>query len=84
MTVKRKIRTEITRRTFERIIVPLPVKSMSIWCDGCRAAVEMFPPERAAQLLGLTPREVYRRVENGSLHFTETEDGTIFICCRVV
>jgi len=42
----------------------------------------MAPPEQAAALLGITPREVYRRVEKGALHFMETDAGTLLICCR--
>jgi hypothetical protein len=42
----------------------------------------MAPPEQAAALLSLTPREVYRRVESGALHFMETEGGKLQICCR--
>jgi hypothetical protein len=40
----------------------------------------MTVPENAAQLLGITPREIYRRIEAGSLHFTEGANGSLLVC----
>jgi hypothetical protein len=42
----------------------------------------MVSPETAAALLGITPREVYRRVETGAIHFIEIEGVKLLICCR--
>ena len=42
--------------------------------------VAMVTPERAAELAGATPREIYRRLENNELHFAESEGGLLFIC----
>ena len=41
----------------------------------------MLVPEKAARLIGVTPREIYRRIEQGSLHFVESENGSLLICC---
>jgi hypothetical protein len=43
--------------------------------------IPMFTPERAAVLINRTPREIYRSVENGELHFVETDEGELFVCC---
>jgi hypothetical protein len=43
----------------------------------------MAPPEAAAALLGITTREVYQRVEKGTVHFMETEGRELLICCRL-
>jgi hypothetical protein len=42
----------------------------------------MVLPERAAILTQTKPREIYARVEKGELHFVETTEGELFICCR--
>jgi len=42
----------------------------------------MVAPERAATMLDVAPREIYRRIENGELHFLECADGGLFVCCR--
>jgi hypothetical protein len=40
----------------------------------------MITPEQAACLSGLAPRAIYRRVENGELHFTEIDSGGLLVC----
>ena len=40
----------------------------------------MVTPEEAALLAGLAARAIYRRVEGGSVHFTESADGSLLIC----
>ena len=40
----------------------------------------MVTPDEAALLAGLTPRTIYQRIENGTLHFTELGGGTLLIC----
>jgi hypothetical protein len=69
--------TRITLETDEVLIVrrrPAPG-----WCEGCARQVEMLSPEQAAAA-GLSVRAVYRRVEVGRLHFTETPEGQVWVC----
>lgn len=40
----------------------------------------MYLPEHAAAVSRTTPRDIYRRVESGELHFVETRDGELLIC----
>jgi hypothetical protein len=40
----------------------------------------MVTPEHAARLLGTAPREIYRLVESGGLHFIEIDSGGLLIC----
>jgi hypothetical protein len=42
--------------------------------------VLMLTPEAAAIATGRSPREVYRWVESGQLHFQELPTGKIYIC----
>jgi hypothetical protein len=40
----------------------------------------MLGAEEAAALTGLGQRAIFRRVEDGRLHFTENPSGTLLIC----
>jgi hypothetical protein len=54
------------------------------WCELCAAEVEMTTPKSAAHLLGVSQREIFRRIEQGSLHFVELETGEVFICAKPI
>ena len=47
-------------------------------CPQCSTGMLML--ERAAQLSRCTPRQLYRWVEEGRLHFCELADGGMAIC----
>jgi hypothetical protein len=49
-------------------------------CSHCGAEVEMLTPARAAALSKTNERMIFRRIENGELHFTENSEGRILIC----
>ena len=40
----------------------------------------MLTPEQAGLLAGVTARAIYRRAEDGQVHFTETADGNLLVC----
>jgi hypothetical protein len=40
----------------------------------------MLAPEEAAALLRTTDRTIFRRVEAGELHYSETEGGGLIVC----
>jgi excisionase family DNA binding protein len=40
----------------------------------------MITADEAAELSGVSPRTIYRRVEATSLHFAETNEGRLLIC----
>lgn len=50
------------------------------WCKQCGAEMKMVDPHGAAAISGLSARTIFRRIESGQLHFTETADGTLLIC----
>lgn len=80
MTTKQKTVIKVETHKF---LVVRPVHSpINLWCDECLLTVPMVTPERAAVLVNATPRIIYRRVENGELHFVETDEGELFICSR--
>jgi hypothetical protein len=79
--MRRKQKAVITVETHRLTVLRKQRPSVFAWCEQCGREVEMFTCEAAAALLGVKLREVYRRVEKGSLHFLENEDGSVLICC---
>jgi hypothetical protein len=57
-------------------------RKWTAFCESCRAKVVMLPPEAAAILAQSTSRRIFRRVEAGELHFLETREGALLVCCR--
>lgn len=68
----------------ERLMTVSRGRSISAFCDICGREVEMISPERAASANRVSQRTIFRRIEDGSLHFAETKDGTMFICTNSV
>ncbi len=52
------------------------------WCSECAEQVRMITPDEAAILTHLSPRDIYRRVEAGSLHYREMPGGFLLVCLR--
>jgi hypothetical protein len=40
----------------------------------------MITPEEAKELANTSAREIYRWVETGQVHFTESPDGSLLLC----
>lgn len=77
---KRTQITEISVETNERIVVRHARRVLFAWCAECGGRVRVFTPEEAAQVAGVSSRAVYCHIENGTVHFTETPDGKLFVC----
>jgi hypothetical protein len=76
-----KRRTEITIKT-DRLLVfrqgrrhHTPVR-----CADCDTETPMLTIDEAATLCRLSTLAVFRLVEAGQIHFTETPDGHLLIC----
>ncbi|MBA3321312.1 MAG: hypothetical protein H0T45_07670 [Pyrinomonadaceae bacterium] len=65
----------------EEMFVRKSDKSIPNWCVACGMEVEMVAPEVAAVVTDLSAREIYRLVESDQVHFTETAEGLLFVCC---
>jgi len=75
-----KRRTEIIIE-FEQLLVLNRAKNyIWNWCKDCSANARMLSPEIAAREENSTPRNIYRLVETGKLHFIEYKDGSLLIC----
>jgi predicted site-specific integrase-resolvase len=42
----------------------------------------MVTPEEASRLRNVSTRGIYRWVEEGSLHYLESQDGLLFVCVK--
>jgi hypothetical protein len=76
-----KQRTTINIETHSLSVVRPARDAVKFWCAGCAASVSMLIPETAALHCATTAREIYRRIENGKIHFLETPAGDLFVCC---
>jgi hypothetical protein len=72
--------TEIIVEVDELISVNTKNKSLRAWCDVCGAELWVLSPETISSLYQLNPRLIYRLLETGHLHFTETPVGLPLIC----
>lgn len=78
--MKRTKTTEViieTDEIFVALRTPAPVLRR---CESCSVEVEMVTPETAAFMRGTPPRNIYRLVERGAVHFVETPSGELLLC----
>ena len=79
MEIKR--RTEITVETHEITIIRVSSgNATEAFCVVCRAAQKHFSVRRAAAVLRLSEKELFRMVESEQLHSVENVRGELFIC----
>jgi excisionase family DNA binding protein len=77
--VEKKKTTTITSETHEFVIVRRPLaNSIRMWCDECDAEVDMLRAEEAAAVADVSTRTIYRWIEAGQIHHTES--GDVLIC----
>lgn len=78
MTKKRRVEITVEQRS---LVLRRTVKEANVtvvFCPHC--ASPTISPEQAAALTGVSTRAVYRQVEQGQLHFVETEIGQLLLC----
>ena len=68
-----KKRTEITLETDRVLVIRLVEKPVRAWCPGCSDEVVMTTPEKAAALAFTSLPTIYRWIDAGHVHCTETE-----------
>jgi hypothetical protein len=76
MEIKRK--TEIFVETNRRFVIHEPESAEQIFCLQC--AEPTLTAEQTAELFKVSRRDIYRLIENGTVHFTETESGILLVC----
>ena len=70
-----KKRTEIKIEIERSLIISRSEAEALAWCAECAAHVRMLRPEDAAAVARVSVRTIYRWVEAGKLHFSETPEG---------
>ena len=78
----KKIRRTIVNIEIDQLLLAKTSGIMQFRCDKCGAPVTMLTPEQAGIVAGLSARAIYRLIETGELHFTETLAGSLFVCCN--
>ena len=73
-------RTQISFETYEVLLVKAGGGKGQIRCRTCNATVQGLKPEDAAAVIGSSVRAIYRWIESGTVHFTESSDGLLLIC----
>lgn len=53
-------------------------------CETCGDGTQMVSAEKAAAVGWASRRQIYRWIEDGSLHFLEQPDGEVLICGRTL
>ena len=78
MGLRRRVEITIQRRELS-----LSLRSQSPVaerCASCQCEVNMLPVELAAKASGVSPRTVYRWIEQDRVHYRELSDGTVLVC----
>lgn len=71
---KRKILVKIEHRS----IAGSFAGDAAIFCEQCVGA--MIRAQLAADLFGISSREIYRSIEAEKIHFFETDEKQIYVC----
>lgn len=80
MGLRRRVEITIQRRELTLAQGGQPI--LIEHCPVCNCQVNMLPVELAAKAAGVSPRTLYRWVEQGKVHFRELSDGTLLVCDR--
>lgn len=64
------------------VIINRPFVSPQKKCERCAEPSGMITPEEAAALCGVSTRAIYRWLETGAVHFSETSGGMVLICLK--
>ncbi len=78
MGLRRRVEITIQRR--ELAVTRGGQPPVTERCPGCNREVNMLPVELAAKVAGVSPRTLYRRIEQGKVHFRELSDGAVLVC----
>jgi len=75
-----KAKKKIVVETYQRQIIRLRRKSPGVFCEFCEGKTQMIELNEAALLLSVTILEVFRELESGNIHFSQTETGSLVVC----
>jgi len=73
-------RKEVTIETERILFINRSPRRPILWCDSCAQEVVMLTVDEAGAMARMTSRMIFKLVEAGQLHFTETPEGRLLIC----
>ena len=73
-------RTRTTVEKHEVLVIKGSRRLGRILCNECSGPVALVTLEEAAKISGLNSRAIYRLIEDGLVHFVESEVGIGLIC----
>jgi hypothetical protein len=77
--MKTRRRTEITVETHRIMVIRAPHRLDEGWCERCGKQAARISLQAATQV-GISAEAISRHVDEGRLHFTNSNDGLSFIC----
>lgn len=78
--MRRERIAETVVETHEYVLVRRRTVASAGWCAVCARVAQLVTPAEAAARAATSTREIYRRVEAGLLHGTETPERDFLIC----
>jgi hypothetical protein len=78
--MKRILRREIYIETEQLAYVRIEAKEKYPTCEICDEKPSMFPPAMIAEILRISSREIYQRIEAKEVHIFEDESFQLFVC----
>lgn len=77
----KKLRRRIISETKQiAVLVDSAAPQSDLFCELCGETSAMISPLSAANLSGISTREIYGLIETGEIHFVETADRQMFVC----
>lgn len=70
--------TAIIFESEETVVLKRGSKNVIDFCPRCQADVQMIAPDVLSLLAGSSEREIFRLIEAGEIHFTETD--RVLVC----
>jgi hypothetical protein len=70
----------LTIEQCQRTTVRRELRLVTGWCEECSSEALLLSPDEAAAVMQTTTRLIFRQVEAGAVHFTESDDGTLRVC----
>ena len=78
--MKRRKKTEIIVERDQVLVITRLDHRAPQACAECGEQSQMVSVDDAASIAGLSARAVYRMVETGQVHFSETTEGSLLVC----
>jgi excisionase family DNA binding protein len=75
-----KKRTKLTIETERVLVIRRGRAGREAVCEACQEVVQLLSVDEAATLTRVGARKIYRMVEAGKIHFTQTNEKLLLIC----